>query len=122
MASDASLPRRSVQLWVGLKNPEFWAGENLRRASFILGQHPRTGLLIDDEDVRLVRLGHAKFSWRPVRDAVLGARHADGGTTTSAFTTSAPTTTAIMGYQTPNIDRIAKEGGRQCSFAAHRHR
>ena len=32
------------------------------------------------------------------------------GATTSASRTSAPTRTGLMGYQTPNIDRVAKEG------------
>ena len=32
------------------------------------------------------------------------------GATTSASSTSAPTTMGMMGYRTPNIDRIAKEG------------
>ena len=40
------------------------------------------------------------------------------GATTSASTTSAPTTIGVMGYRTPNIDRIAREGALFTDFYA----
>ena len=40
------------------------------------------------------------------------------GATTSASTTSAPTTSGGMGYKTPSIDRIAKEGALYTDFYA----
>ncbi len=68
----------------------------------------RAATAINAVDRTQIAKPSSRNSLRPRRDA--SPISSSSGATMSALPTSAPTRTALMGYETPNIDRIGREG------------